>query len=440
MPTTPAWTDWSSLPPQQREAALVACKARTARLGRSLHAVVTEFDCSPSAFGALAALPYAAKDIFSTGLQAPSWGCAEPPVPVAPRALALHRLDEAGACLIAIAEMTELAYEPSGYNPVRGHAVNPWNVDFVTGGSSSGSAVLVASSCCYLALGSDSGGSVRIPAQCCGITALKPSWGAIPVDGAMPLAPSLDTIGIMARSAADLALVWPVISGRSADVAQAQLRATVLEDALAESHHEIAQACRQAIDVLPATGIAVSPRKGFPNEADTRSLVVMQAEAARTHRARLDDVRIDATLRKRLGKGLAISDNELAASLGCRTQLRADFLDHLLGGADIALLPAMPIKTPRTVEVDPASPNFSPRILYAMSRFTRFANYLGLPAIALPCGKDSRGMPIALQLVGRPNSDALLLDISTRLQDATNWHTRLPAVIAAPAAEKGIST
>ena len=129
------------------------------------------------------------------------------------------RLDAAGACRVAAAEMTELAYEPSGYNAARSRPLNPWDRDIVAGGSSSGAAVLVASGCCAVALGSDSGGSVRIPAHCCGVTALKPSWGNIPIEGAMPLAPSLDTVGIIARSARDIGKVWPVVADRPGEAA-----------------------------------------------------------------------------------------------------------------------------------------------------------------------------------------------------------------------------
>jgi aspartyl-tRNA(Asn)/glutamyl-tRNA(Gln) amidotransferase subunit A len=423
----PQASDWSSLPPQDRATALAACKARLRGVGRSLHAVVAEFDPEPIiCSGPLRGMPYVAKDIFATGITAPSWGCATPRRPVLPRAPALTRLDEAGAALIATAEMTELAYEPSGHNPVRGSVLNPWNADFVTGGSSSGSAALVASGCCYLALGSDSGGSVRIPAHCCGITALKPSWGVLPTQRAMPLAPSLDTIGIMARSAADLALVWPVISQQVMFAEPRCRRVTVLDDALAASDPEIARACRTAIDALADIGLTISKASGFPEIADAQSLIVLQAEAARTHRARLDDQRIDATLRKRLRKGLAISDNDLVKSLVLREAARADFLACLPEETDAALLPVMPITTSSVRDVDPLSSAFNPRTLYAMSRFTRFVNYLGLPAIALPVGHDSRGMPIAVQFVGRFGCDAVLLDLATRLQSRTEWHKAMP--------------
>jgi len=155
----------------------------------------------------------------------------------------------------------------------------------------------------------------------------------------------------------------------------------------------------------------------------------MQAEAARVHAARLDDVRVDATLRKRLGKGLAIRDEVLARSLTMRTSLRDAFLTEILGDADVALLPVIPITTPRVAETDPASPEFSARTLYALSRFTRFVNYLGLPAVALPVGFDARGMPVALQIVGRPGSEGQLIALTGSFQSKTDWHGRVPSMI-----------
>ncbi len=115
-------------------------------------------------------------------------------------------------------------------------------------------------------------------------------------------------------------------------------------------------------------------------------------------------------------------------------------MSHFLGEAEVALLPVMPIATPAVDEVDPASPRFSPRVLYALSRFTRFANYLGLPSLAVPAGFDSSGMPVGLQIVGWPGSDAALLDLGVRLQARTDWHGRVPSAIAAEiAAGQGIA-
>jgi aspartyl-tRNA(Asn)/glutamyl-tRNA(Gln) amidotransferase subunit A len=430
--------DWSSLSEHDRPAAAQECRTRLAQIGQSLHAVAGV--CPPVAprDGVLAGMPYVAKDMIATGEGDPSWGCARPPMTNASAAPVISRLARAGAVLIGRAEMTELAYEPSGLNAGRGSTLNPWNFDYVPGGSSSGSAALVAAGCCYAALGSDTGGSVRIPAHCCGVTGLKPSWGKIAIEGAMPLAPSLDTIGLLARSAADIALLWEGLFEETAPSTDA-LSVKVLTDAIAESDIEIAQICRTAIGALHRLGIRIEERAGFPAEADRNCLLVMQAEAARVHSARLDDERIAAVLRKRLGKGRAIGDDDLATALGARARFRDQFLADQFGDAAAVVLPVMPIKTPRVAEVDPASPTFKARTLYALSQFTRFANYLGLPALAVPAGFDSNGMPVGLQLVGRPGSDTLLLAIGMALQAETDWHGRVPSAVAASSvAEKGL--
>jgi aspartyl-tRNA(Asn)/glutamyl-tRNA(Gln) amidotransferase subunit A len=432
------FSDWSSLAERDRAAAAQECRSRLTHIGQDLHAVAGICASVAPRDGVLAGMPYVAKDMIATGEGDPSWGCARPPVTNASPAPVISRLAQAGAVLIGRAEMTELAYEPSGLNAARGTVLNPWNADYVPGGSSSGSAVLVAAGCCYAALGSDTGGSVRIPAHCCGVTGVKPSWGKISTEGTMPLAPSLDTISLLARSAADLALLWQGLFEETVPSLDA-VSVAVLTDALTESDVEIAGICRTAIGVLRRLGIRADERTGFPTEADKNCLLVMQAEAARAHGTRLDDERIDAVLRKRLSKGRAISDDDLTAALSARRKLREQFLRDQFGDAAAVVLPVMPIKTPRVAEVDPASPSFKARTLYALSRFTRFANYLGLPALAVPAGFDSHGMPVGLQLVGRPGGDTLLLAIGMALQAETDWHGRVPMKLAGGAgAEKGL--
>jgi aspartyl-tRNA(Asn)/glutamyl-tRNA(Gln) amidotransferase subunit A len=351
-----------------------------------------------------------------------------------PRASVIDRLDQAGASLIGAATMTELAYEASGIG--RRGALNPWRFDAIPGGSSTGSAILVASGCCFAALGSDTAGSVRIPAHCCGITALKPGYGKIPLDGAMSLAPSLDTFGIFARSAADLALLWPSICGEAPDASEELPRVVVLQDVFDSSDAGIATVARGAVNVLAESGMMIEERSGFPEEADRQTLTVLQAEVAHQHRARIEDPKIDATLRRRIGKGLSITDEELAIAMAARDRLRDQFILSCLGEAGVAVLPVMPIKTPHVKEVDPASPQFNPRVLYALSRFTRFVNYFGLPALAVPAGFDVSGMPVGLQLIGHPGSEATLLQIAVRLQERTDWHGRVPLAIAAEIADE----
>jgi len=431
-------TDWTSLSEHGRQAALPQSRRRLASLGRTLRAVVRDFPATPSIEGPLSGLPYVVKDMIGTGIAPASWGCAEPVEAALDVSPVVARLDAAGACLIGAAEMTELAYEPSGINPARGGALNPWNRDAVPGGSSSGSAALVASGCCFVALGSDTGGSVRIPAHCCGITALKPTFGRFPLNGAMPLAPSLDTIGIMARSAADVALVDRVLTGAPRG-AESPVVFNAMEDAFAASDPEVAMICRAALDVFHRHGMKVGGRSGFPDEADRHVLTVMQAEAALTHRVRMDDPRVDATLRRRLGKGLTIAVEHRQAAIEARSRLRDEFVSRFLEKGAIAVLPVMPVRTPWRSDVDPQSSAFSARTLYALSRFTRFVNYFGLPAVAIPVGFDRRGLPVALQLIGRPDDDQLLLDLAQQFQAVTDWHARVPAAVAPLIANEGVA-
>lgn len=428
--------DWALLDDAGREAAESRCRGRLETIGIALNAVARVLPPSKPGRGTLARLPYVIKDMIANGVAAPNWGCATPVTSRTDTARVVETLNECGARPIAAAEMTTLAYEPSGFNAARGSVHNPWNSAFIPGGSSSGSAALVAAGCCDVALGSDTGGSVRIPAHCCGITALKPSWGAISAAGTMPLAPSLDTIGILARSAIDIAPVWTALSGQSLDMPRAVTSVSVIEGALTECDADIVTLFRAAIADLARLGVDVAPRSGFPQGADRASMLVMQAEAARAHKDLIESGLLDPVLRKRLGKGLAISDDDLDLTLRRRAATRDDFVQQFLGSADVALLPVMPSITPRCDVTDPSSPAFDAKALYALSRFTRFVNYLGLPALAVPMGFDRNGMPAGLQMVGRLGSEALLLDFARHYQDATNWNGLVPAGIAASIAKE----
>lgn len=155
--------------------------------------------------------------------------------------------------------MTELAFEPSGYSKLQTPARNPWNADFITGGSSSGSAVAVASGSAFFALGSDTGGSVRIPAHACGLTAWKPTVGRVSTQGAMALAPTLDTIGILARSAADLVAPAAVLSNDRSEPGPIA-RVVVLADVLAAAEQTVRHACEAGVEAVAAAAIKIARR------------------------------------------------------------------------------------------------------------------------------------------------------------------------------------
>jgi aspartyl-tRNA(Asn)/glutamyl-tRNA(Gln) amidotransferase subunit A len=433
LPTAGRLADWSSLGRHARESAAASAVERAKLLEPRLHAYVSIAQSAPTAAaGALAGMPYAAKDIFVTAGRRPTCGLDHRiDIGSSGTSEVLSELDQSGAVRIGFCTMTELAYEPSGYNARQAPSRNPWNADFIAGGSSSGSAVAVASGSALFALGSDTGGSVRIPAHACGVTAWKPTYGRVSTVGAMPLAPTLDTIGILARRAADLALPAVALFDRKADPLPVA-RVAVLADLIAAAEPDVRYACEAGVEAIAATGVKVARRDaGDAVEAiDRDALIVLQGEPARVHRERLDDASIDPVLRKRFAKGLAIDEATLTATRARRSVLAERFLDHVFAGADAVLLPVMPIRTPPRPLCDPASEKFEARTLYRLSQWTRFVNMLGFPALAMPTGFDDRGMPIALQIVGRPDHDLALVALVEAVQKLTDWHGRVPAGIA----------
>ena len=427
------FSDWAQLTAHAQLTLATTAITRAKRFESRLRAFVEieHSNIEPSTKGSLAFIPYAAKDVFVAPKRWPKGGLADVlDFGLNGYADVLQTLDNAGACCVGFTAMSELAYEPSGYNAVSTYPRNPWNLDFITGGSSSGSAVAVTSGAAVIALGSDTGGSIRIPSHCTGATGWKPSWGAVSVAGALPLAPFLDCIGLLARSAADLA---PAAALLAADVPprRAIESAVVLTDALRSAEPSVRNACQHGIDAIQTCGVAVSHVKGLPaiETIDAHAMIVMQGEAARVHAGRIDHAAISPVLRRRLAKGLAIDDATLTASRAIRPQLVKEFEEQVLGKADAAILPVMAIRTPPLAEVDPALPSFSARQLYELSRYTRFVNMLGWPAVSIPVGFDDRGLPVALQIIGRPGSDFDLIALAIRVQARTDWHGRVPTAI-----------
>src|SRR5690349_898564 len=288
--------DWTELDAKGRAYLSASSGAFARKLDPQLKAFV-EFESGvANGHGVLDAMPYAAKDMFISATRRPHGGLAQPlPLERSPQATALDHLDRAGGCRIGYTAMTELAYEPSGYNAVHGAPKNPWNFDFITGGSSSGSAVAVASGSVVFALGSDTGGSLRIPAHCCGVTSWKPTYGTVPLAGAMPLSPSLDTVGILARSALDLQEPARVLS--AAHETEPIRKVAVVQDVLDLAEVPIAAACGNAINAIAGCDIQLGRTDGVAaiEALDFHLFTIMQAEAARVHRTLMDSGALEAT-------------------------------------------------------------------------------------------------------------------------------------------------
>jgi aspartyl-tRNA(Asn)/glutamyl-tRNA(Gln) amidotransferase subunit A len=360
---------------------------------------------------------------------------------------ALARLDEAGAMDIGTLNMSEFAYGPTGHNEHWGDCCNPWNADYIAGGSSSGSGAAVAARLVFGALGSDTGGSVRLPATACGVTGLKTTWGRVSRQGAMPLSPSLDTIGPLARSAEDCALMLGVIAGHDArdplssrepvpDYAAVIGKESPPKVALSSSwiernaEPEVAAATLAAATALRANGATLIEVE--PPDFDTLSahcLVVMQAEASAQHagwmRERPGDY--SSAVRARLETGFSIPATTYLEVLRLRAAWLERFCATTLAGADLYLLPGIAIRIPTRAQTGPQGGPDMPRLLGQVTWLTRWVNYLGVPALVVPCGFDSSGLPISVQFVGRPFAEATLLAAGHAFQRATDWHERVPA-------------
>ena len=386
-------------------AALARCRSAQTRL----NAFVTLADTPPAPRrGPLEGLTYAAKDMFDVAGRAPGRGLPPVggPVPAA-TAPVLARLDQAGAVRLGFTQMTALAYEPSGSNPELGRPLNPRAPGRICGGSSSGSAVAVAAGLVDFAFGSDTAGSLRIPAQACGVAAWKPSHGLVPVAGAMPLAPSLDAVGFLARDVATLARIAALFVGEG----PALRRIAVARDVAGESAPATRRALARVRAALPAETVE-SEALPLIARCDGPCLTILQAEAAASHRALLEGARLEPGLARRLGKGLTLPPEAVANARAKLHALRAVDPRDWLGGADVLLLPILRGPTPEVATCEPGSPAFSARALYELSALTRFVNALGWAAVALPAGTDEAGAPLAMQLVGPPGSDRALLALA----------------------------
>ena len=360
---------------------------------------------------------------------------------------ALKRLDDAGAIDCGTLHMAEFALSPTGYNEHDGHGLNPWNPAYVCGGSSSGSGIAVASTCIPAALGSDTGGSIRHPSAMCGVTGLKPTHGAVSLFGAMPLSATLDCIGPMARHARDVARLHGVIAGvdpadpttqgaprgrreaaltgdmRGARIARVQGYYADAVDA------EVSAALDEALRTMRDLGASQATTTP-PDMARLNGLMhlVMSVEAATLHRRWLIERPQDYAdqVRARIEPGLYYPATRYVEALAMRGPLAREWIDAAIADADVALIPTLPVPTPTIAETTEGSPADVAAKIGLVTRHTRAINYLGLPAVAAPCGFTHDGLPISLMIVGRPWSESLLLRIADAFQRATDWHLRLP--------------
>ena len=403
--------------------------------------------------GVLGGMPLAHKDlVHRTGLQV-GYGMARSGVTAAVDATVLRRFDEADALHLARLHMTELAFDPSGTNEMSGHCRNPWSSDLIPGGSSSGSATMVAAGAVYGALGSDTGGSIRIPAALCGVTGLKPTYGLVSRAGAMSLSFTHDHLGPIARTARDCALLLQAIAGydqadagsvqapqndhyiNGLDGSVAGLRIGVPQGYFtADVDPRIQSVITQSLESFRSLGIEIREVPEFPYDViNEMAIMMIRAEATSLYQ-RLMRRGVTPILgqftRARLQEGMPIPASLYLQAADLRGPLLQRFVQTVMSGADVLLAPVFPLPTPRIDTFD-AMNDESRRLRGDLTRLTRPFNYLGLPSLSLPGGacmpdQGTVEMPVGFQLIGRPYSDALLLRLGHAFQKSTTWHLRRP--------------
>jgi aspartyl-tRNA(Asn)/glutamyl-tRNA(Gln) amidotransferase subunit A len=357
-----------------------------------------------------------------------------------------RRLAEAGTILLGKLHMNEFAYGPDGENEHYGRARNPWNLERLTGGSSSGSGVAIAASLCLGAVGSDTGGSIRIPAALCGIVGLKPTYGRVSRYGVTPLAWSLDHVGPMARTVEDAALLLQAMAGYddqdpgsarqpvpdyvtalNGDVRGLRLGLPV-EYFFDVLDPEVEAAVRQALEVMRQLGVTIQ-QVSWPALRYTTlaALILVLVEAAAFHeqwiRTRPQDYQPEVALRLKWGllvPAAAYLKAQRLRALMCRE------VTQLWRQVDALLTPAtmMPAPHPALPQTQVGNRQMSTR--EAILRLMRPFNLTGLPALSVPCGFTSAGLPIGLQIAGRPFAEATVLRLAHAYQQQTDWHRRRP--------------
>jgi aspartyl-tRNA(Asn)/glutamyl-tRNA(Gln) amidotransferase subunit A len=359
---------------------------------------------------------------------------------------ALQRLKDAGTVRLGSLQMVEFAYGPTGHNPHYGAVHNPWHVDHITGGSSSGSGSAVAARLTFAALGSDTGGSIRMPAHFCGVTGLKTTVGRISRAGAMPLSQSLDTVGPLAQTVEDCALLLGLMAG--ADPEDLTASTLPVPDYMAATKgsikglkigvptafyvddldSEVARILDETIATLKKEGAEIV-KVELPDQRQLTAAcqLVLATEAAAFHKRWMIERPQDygAQVLMRLQNGLAIPAVSYLEAMRWRGPALSAYL-AAVAGTDAVLVPVAPVPAPTIAESDVGNSPGAEAVIQRLTKFTRPVNYLGLPSLAVPSGFTRGGLPVAMQLIGRSFDEAMLLRIGAAFQRATDHHAQVP--------------
>jgi len=399
--------------------------------------------------GPLDGVPIGLKDLFDTaGVRTTAGSRILADRVPGTDATVVTRLTGAGAIVLGKLNMHEFAYGPLGRNAHYGDTVNPWDAGRprVPGGSSSGSGAAVAAGLVPAALGSDTGGSIRMPASLCGVTGLKPTYGRVSRAGVLPLAWTMDHVGPMARTAEDCALLLGAMAGydpgdastsvlpvpdyaRALSGSIAGVRVGVLRQGFLDaSAADVAAGVEAAARMLQSLGAktddaAIEQMEHVPAAA----FAIVASEALAYHagwlKSRPADYQPD--VRERLQAAAFVTGAQYVRAQQTRALIR-DAVDEALRHRDLLLAPATPITAPALDETHADIRGERVSVTAAMIRLTRPFNLSGHPVCAVPCGFTAEGLPIGMQIIGRPFDEVTVLRVADAYQRATDWHRRRP--------------
>jgi aspartyl-tRNA(Asn)/glutamyl-tRNA(Gln) amidotransferase subunit A len=364
---------------------------------------------------------------------------------------ALKRLLDAGSIYLGGLNMAEFATGPTGHNEHWGDNHNPWNPDFIAGGSSSGTGSAVAARIVYGGLGSDTGGSIRIPSSVNGLVGLKPTNGLVSRHGLMSLSHTMDTVGSLTRTVHDNARLTGIMAGhdaldpttshRAVPDYEAGLNAPVKGLRLGVPKNYFYDVTTPEVEKLQQDCLAVFRDLGVEIvEVDVPDMhvpthmsnIVFVAEAVAIHekwlRERPEDYQ--AQVRSRYEPGIYMPAGKYLRALDMRAKLLRDFTETVFSKVDVLHTPGLSMPVPSLADTDMAAGQGMPEMVARLSWTTRSNNYLGIPSLAVPCGFTANGLPAGFQLMGRPFSEARLFQMGHAYQGVTDWHTRVPEMSA----------
>jgi aspartyl-tRNA(Asn)/glutamyl-tRNA(Gln) amidotransferase subunit A len=390
--------------------------------------------------GLLHGIPLAHKDLFYTqGVPTTAGSLVYKDFVPSYNATVIDKLDSAGAITIAKLNLHELAYGITSKNPHYGFIRNPHDPERIPGGSSGGSAALVGMGAVAMSLGTDTGGSIRIPASYCGVVGLKPTYGRVSRRGVLPLATGLDHVGPIAASVEDCALAMNVIAGNDPQDQTSAKRAvpdfnlpplkslagiriglpqnfffTDVQDEIAEAVRRTAREAerlRAEIIELPVIDF---------HEVNLAARVIQMAEVAALYANFHDSSQLGSDVWALIQQGRMIAGHEYVNAQRLRTVFRRE-MNAVWTQVDLLFTPTTPITAPLIEETTVNINGKTEDARMASTRLVRGLNFLGEPALSMPCGRTAQGLPIGLQMIGPPFTEPRILQIARTLEPLINY-------------------